>query len=106
MPYFFIEWSRGGMAHIIEDAEQFPHDFGSDIVAGMIGESLSVVVHALLPARPPARTLSTSHPNPSPHLGPGPIPILDPNDNAHPNFDLDPHPNPHLNRNPNPKPQL
>ena len=37
MPYFFIEWSRGGMAHIIEDAEQFPHDFGADIVAGMMG---------------------------------------------------------------------
>ncbi|OQR96455.1 hypothetical protein ACHHYP_15787 [Achlya hypogyna] len=34
--YFHVEWSSGGYGHIIEDAAQFPKDFGADILAGIL----------------------------------------------------------------------
>lgn len=38
-PYFFVEWGDEGegYAHIIEDKEQFPKDFGVSVIAGMLG---------------------------------------------------------------------
>jgi Protein similar to CwfJ C-terminus 2 len=37
-PYFYVEWKEGeGYAHIIEDREQFPRDFGLGVIAGMMG---------------------------------------------------------------------
>ena len=36
-PYFHIEWARGGYAHIIEDEEKFPKEFGTECCAGMMG---------------------------------------------------------------------
>jgi len=37
-PYFAAEWSRGGVAHVIEDADRFDADaFGLGVVAGMVG---------------------------------------------------------------------
>ncbi|KDO17759.1 hypothetical protein SPRG_16801 [Saprolegnia parasitica CBS 223.65] len=34
--YFHVEWSNGGYGHIIEDAAQFPKDFGVDILSGIL----------------------------------------------------------------------
>ncbi|OQS04213.1 hypothetical protein THRCLA_03535 [Thraustotheca clavata] len=34
--YFHVEWATGGYGHIIEDATQFPKDFGMDILAGIL----------------------------------------------------------------------
>ncbi|EQC32590.1 hypothetical protein SDRG_09907 [Saprolegnia diclina VS20] len=34
--YFHVEWSNGGYGHIIEDAAQFPKDFGMDILSGIL----------------------------------------------------------------------
>jgi len=36
-PYFHVEWSNGGYAHIVEDKDKFPRDFGQSVVAGMLG---------------------------------------------------------------------
>ena len=35
--YFHVGWRGGGYAHVIEDADRFPRNWGLDIVAGMMG---------------------------------------------------------------------
>ena len=36
-PYFHVGWRGGGYAHVIEDADRFPREWGLDIAAGMLG---------------------------------------------------------------------
>lgn len=39
-PYFHVSWAGGGFVHPVEDAEEFPPDFGLSTAAGMAGQDM------------------------------------------------------------------
>jgi hypothetical protein len=61
-PYFHVEFGLdGGFAHVIEDAEQFPQNFGKSVICGLLEEPAEFLLRHKSQTKPEVCTSSNEN---------------------------------------------